>query len=196
MKKEYRNTIRTGPRWREKKLSTFDKTFYDDLVKKHPDVSKLKYGQVSKLIKDFHFFLHDEIVDSREGVELPQNLGFCFIGACNNPKKVYNYDHKVSLQYNQAIRHKNIESDDYLAKIFYTNYTYKHEFTNRELWKFKAVRAFTSKVSKAFRTNWMNYIRVEPYQLISTQFKTATRTARYKRKLVKASKDYNEFEID
>ena len=88
-----------------------------------------------------------EVIENRDGVELPDSLGYIFIGTCPAAKSV-NIDYALSKKYGKVLQNKNWETDGKIAKIFYTNYSTKYRFKNRELWQFTAVRQFKKAVAK------------------------------------------------
>ena len=86
---------------------------------------------------------------NRDGVELPDSLGYLFIGTCP-PAKGVNTDYSLSKEYGKVLQNKNWETDGNIGKIFYTNYSTKYRFKNRELWQFTAVRNFKRSVAKKY----------------------------------------------
>jgi len=115
---------------------------------------------VKTIIVDTNKAIADLIIELRDGVELPEQLGHMFLGTCQ-PKIRKNVDFKTTDNYLKVIQHRNWESDNYLAKIFYTNYSSKYKFKFHELWGFKGCREFTRKVGKTYPENWKKYIQVD-----------------------------------
>ena len=97
-----------------------------------------------------------EVIENRDGVELPYSLGYLFIGTCPAAKSV-NTDYALSKKYGKVLQNKNWETDGKIAKIFYTNYTTKYRFRNRELWGFVACRDFKRSVAREYPKNWNKY---------------------------------------
>ena len=106
----------------------------------------------------------------RESVELPDSLGYIFIGTCPAAKSV-NMDYALSKKYGKVLQNKNWETDGKVAKIFYTNYSTKYRFKNRELWQFKAVRQFKRGVAKSYPKKWTKYIRMENKKRVADMYK-------------------------
>lgn len=94
------------------------------------------------------------------------------------------------------MKHRNFESDNYIAKVFYTNYASKYQFRNRELWQFKGERDFTRTVAETYPVNWKRYIQVENFQLINKLYQNSKGREYYAKKLETDLIDYNEFDMD
>ena len=184
-----------APRFRKDNFNIFsDKEF-----KKNLNTLKLskKYNiiEMKNIIKTFNETVWENVIDNRDGVKLPENLGILFVGTCQPKRKSKNVDFKSTVDYNKVIQHRNWESDDYLAKIFCTTFHNKRSVKNRELWSFKASRNFSRSVSKAYPSNWNMYHKIDPNKQISYLFEMAkielTKNAENERLL----EVYNEFEF-
>ena len=57
-----------------------------------------------------------------------------------------------------VLQNKNWDTDGNIGKIFYTNYSTKYRFKNRELWHFTAVRNFKRTIAKKYPEEWTKYI--------------------------------------
>lgn len=148
-----------GPRFRNKMLQTTSDEWLTDIVGSSDCLVKDK-TLVKKIIVDTNKIISDLIIELRDGVELPEQLGHMFLGTCQ-PKIRKNVDFKTTDHYLKVIQHRNWESDNYLAKIFYTNYGTKYKFKFHELWGFKGCRNLTRKVAAEYPKNWKKYIQVD-----------------------------------
>jgi len=129
------------------------------------DNSKLK-----SIINLYNKKLWEEVINSREGVELPDSLGFLFIGSCPAAKSV-NTNYALSKEYGKVLQNRNLKTDGKIAKIFYTNVSTKYRFKNRDLWQFQAVRQFKRTVAKTYPDNWPKYIVMESKRRVKDMFK-------------------------
>ncbi len=145
-----------GPRYREKRLGLLNKKTISEFKDKKPLYSSIDSSKLKRIIKLYNQNLWNGVIDNRDGVELPDSLGFLFIGTCPTLKTV-NTNYQLSGQYGKVIQNKNWETDGKIAKIFYTNYTTKYRFKNRELWGFVACRDFKRSVAKNYPENWNKY---------------------------------------
>lgn len=184
----------TAPRFRPKRLSILTEKFYKELKEEHPEL-KISYEKVKLLINTFNNKIWKEVVNTREGVELPEQLGYIFIGSCSRVKKDP-VDYKKSEMLGFSVGNPNWESDNYLAKIFYTNFENKYRFKFHELWGFEATRDFKRYVAHTYPEEWKKYILVDNIIKVSSLF-------RYNRDMeVKAEKNalllenYDEFDMD
>ena len=150
-------------------------------------------SEISNIIKAFNTEIWQTVVNTRDGVELPEQLGCMFIGTCQRPKKD-NVDFGTSITLETRVRHRNFESDNYLCKIFYSNYNFR--FKDRELWSFKGHRSFTNATSVEYTKNWKRYIMVDNFTKIKDVYKAAAKKYYVLERDTTVSEDYNEFKID
>jgi hypothetical protein len=147
-----------------------------------------------KVIKRFNQVLYQKVIDTRDGVQLPEQIGWLFIGTCQQSKKD-NIDYAKSKKYGVKVTNNNWDTDGKLAKIFFTNYAPKHKMKNREFWGFTACREFKRAVSRSYPENWNMYLQVLSKAKIDKVYNSAV----YKDYLNKVSnnalKSYNEFDI-
>lgn len=183
-----------APRFRYKSKSVLRKDTFNKFKKKYPEYDDLTLEQFKNIIKTFNSKICQGIIDNRNGVELPDGLGYIFIGTCP-PAKKKNVDYKKSLEYGVEASHKNWDSDNKLMKIFYSNLNSKLPFKNRQVWAFKAIKEFRSDASNAYKENYNKYIEVASTQKISAMF-DRQRKKEYAQNMKPIIPDnYNEFEI-
>lgn len=197
MIKDFNKPDLNAPRCREKVKSHISQSFLNEFIEKYPQYKDLSYADVRKILSTFHGKLWNHAVHNRDGVELPEGLGFIFIGTCQAAKS-YVVDYGTSLEYDQKIRHRNFESDNHLAKIFYTNFASKYKFKYREMWKFVGTRDFKRSVAKVYPEKWKMYVQAEANKNISRYVKQYLRSQAISKKVENLEIDdtYNEFNLD
>jgi hypothetical protein len=94
------------------------------------------------------------------------------------------------------LQHQNWESDQFAAKIFYTNYETKYRFKNHELWGFKGVRDFTRTVGKTYPQEWKKYIQVDNLIRVSRLFRNQKNRQFKKEETIDLLKNYDEFNLN
>ena len=184
-----------APRFREKKFGVLNKKLYKEFLKKYPEHDGTSYDEFKKIINTFNKNLYEGAIENRNGVELPEGLGYIFIGTCPPSKKRKNLDFKKSIKYGIATVHKNWDSDNNLMKIFFTNSKVKYNLPNKQLWAFNAVRDFKRLASERYREQWAMYIAVDSTRKISSLFEKARVREYLQSKNADVSKDYNEFKM-
>jgi hypothetical protein len=194
MSKHYKKPDLKAPRFRPKKLNLTNSEFYEQFIKDNPKHSNLSVNQFKEIIKVFNGKIWESVIDYRDGVELPEQLGYLFIGSC--PRKKNNVDFDKSKHYGVVLQNQNWESDDYLAKIFYTNFETKYRFKNHDLWGFKGVRDFTRSVGKTYPTEWKKYLVVDNFVKISRIFRIHKEKDVQKIETEELLKDYDEFNLE
>ena len=122
-----------APRYREKVLGLLNAELINEFKDKNPIYSNIDNDKLKNIIKLFNGRIWEEVIKNRDGVELPDSLGYIFIGTCPAAKTV-NTNYALSKEYGKVLQNKNWETDGNVAKIFYTNYSTKYRFKNRELW--------------------------------------------------------------
>lgn len=183
-----------APRFRRKRKRTFGTEMCDLIRTKVPEARHLSNEELKQIINTFNQVLWMTAIEKRDGVEIPEQIGHLFIGSCP-PKKSRNVDFKKSAEYLQVIQHRNWESDQYLAKIFFTAYGTKYRFKNHELWGFEATRDFTRKVGETYPKLWKQYVEIDPRQKISKLFRSHMWENERKDMVEEQLKTYNEFEF-
>lgn len=169
MRKSYNKPDLKAPRYRPKKLNLTNVDFYNKFIEENPKYSSLTNEKFKEIINVFNGEIWKNVVENRDGVELPEQLGFLFIGSC--PRLKSNVDFKKSGEYGVILQNQNWESDQYIAKIFYTNFETKYKFKNHELWGFKGVRDFTRTVANTYPKEWKKYLMVDNHLKISRLFR-------------------------
>jgi len=191
----FRKPDLSAPRYRLKKKNIIDDEYYKNFQKKYPDNKDISLSQLKKIVKAANTEFWKLVIENRDGIELPENLGHIFIGSCYNIQKE-NIDYGKSIKYNTKVTHKNYDTDGHVSKIFYTNYSPKYKIKYRKIWSFAAGRYFKRAVKDAFKDNWKKYMLVDNTLKISNLYKQK-RTADYLKS--KASKEYgfyDEFDMN
>lgn len=197
MIKDFKKPDLNAPRCRENAHIIIGKEFLKEFVEKYPQYKDLSDKDVKKILKTFHGKMWDHALHNRDGVELPEGLGFIFVGTCQ-AAKTFVIDFATSLEYDQKMRHRNLASDNYLAKIFYTNFASKYKFKHREMWYFRGTRDFKRAVAKVYPEKWKMYVQVESGRNISKYVNAHRKTVHIEKKNDEFEIDplYNEFDID
>lgn len=192
--REFKKPDLTAPRFRPVVYNILSKEFFDNFRKKYPKYKDLENKDLKNIIKVFNNQMYNTVIDVRDGIQLPESIGWLFIGTCESAKKE-NIDFAKSNKYGVAVSNKNWETDGKLAKIFFTSHALKHKMKNREFWSFIACRDFKRSVAKSYPENWNMYAVAEP----SKKFKLDYQNIAYKNfienKVKKELKTYNEFDL-
>lgn len=193
--KEFRKPDLNAPRYRAKSLDVLNKDFYDSFRKAHPKYEHLSNKDIKNIVREVNGKISEIVIEERDGIELPEQLGYIFIGSCPASKKE-NTNYSISTELNKVIQHRNWESDQYLAKIFYTNSGSKYRFQFCNLWGFSPVRQFSRTVSKEYPKNYTKYLVVDNHKSINTIF----RKQNYRMDMDILDKEmlktYNEFDLE
>lgn len=184
----------TAPRFRLGVYNTLNKDCYEHIRKEVSDVRDLSDRQIKDFLIDCNGLIWESVIELRDGIELPEQLGTVFIGTCQ-PKVRKNVDFKKTLEFMKVIQHRNWESDNYIAKIFYTNYSSKYRFKHHELWGFTPIRQFKRGVAKAFPENWKRYMMIDHTLKISALYRKQKAKEYVIQKTKEQLKSYNDLEI-
>ena len=191
--KEFKKPDLSAPRYRPDTLNLLNKEFFAKFKKKYPRYANIDNRDLLKMIKTFNKVVYNTVIENRDGVQLPEQIGWLFIGTCQHSKKK-NVDFAKSNQYGVEVSNNNFATDGKLAKIFFSNLAPKHKMKNRQFWSFTACRDFKRLVAKTYPENWNIYVVVENKKRVKELYQQAF--------LDKISKDalkhldtYNEFEI-
>lgn len=175
-----------APRYRKKTLGLLNKKTFKEFKERKPLYANIDNAKLKKIIKLYNQALWEGVIEHRDGVELPDSLGYLFIGTCP-PSKTVNVNYSKSNEYGKVLRNKNWETDGNVAKIFYTNWSAKYRFKNRDLWSFTAGREFKRTVAKEYPKNWTKYLKMQNKIKVSQLYNPNSE------KIKEALKDYDEF---
>jgi hypothetical protein len=192
---KYNKPDLNAPRYRPKKLNLTNQEVFNQFIQANPKFASLTINQFKDVIKTFNGQIGEKVIESRDGVELPEQLGYIFIGTCPR-KKGDNIDPKKSLMYGIKIQNQNWESDQYVAKIFYTNFETKYRFKHHEMWGFTALRDFKRSVAHTYPKEWKKYVQVDNLIKISLLFRKHKFQDFKKQETAKLLEEYDEFNLD
>lgn len=192
--KEFNNPDVKGTRFRPDALNVFNPKLVKEFKKRYPKYKDLDYKLLKEIMRKFNNAIFQGVIDTRDGVQLPEQLGWIFIGTCQQSKKT-NVDFAKSKKYGVTVTNKNWETDGKLAKIFFTNYAPKHRMRNREYWGFTACRDFKRTVAKTYPENWNTYIVVDATQRLKVAYNKAVYKEIKLKETTKALENYNEFDL-
>ncbi len=85
--KEFKKPDVKAPRYRPKAYNLLNKEFFDRFKQKYPKYKNHLDSELKKIIKKFHKNLYQAVIDTRDGVELLEQIGWIFIGTCQQSKK-------------------------------------------------------------------------------------------------------------
>jgi hypothetical protein len=194
MNKIYKPDL-NAPRFKKKVVTTLNAEFIKKVREVFPQYNYLTNEEIKSIIQTFNTNIYKTVIDKRDGVELPSQIGHIFIGTCPPSKRRYNVDLKTSFHYMQKVQHRNWESDQHIAKIFFTTFGNKYRFKNHDLWAFDSCRIFSREVSATYPVKWKQYVKVDPRVKISNIFKSINYKMTKEEEEFKALDDYNEFEL-
>jgi len=192
---QFRKPDLSAPRYRVKKKNLITDQYITDLHEKHSNLKKYNKKDIRDIIKNFNGVLWNEIIEHRDGVELPESLGYVFVGSCPSVKKE-NIDYAKSIKYGIKVTHKNYDTDGHLGKIFFSNYSAKYKLKDRNIWAFSGSRLFKRAVTKKFKEDWKKYVVIDNTLRISKLY-LYHKSKRYNDKIINdPGNKFNEFNLD
>ena len=195
MAKQYKKPNLNAPRYRPKKLNLTNTDFYNKFINDNPKHNHLTNEQFNDIIKTFNGLIWKSVIEQRDGIQLPEQLGYIFIGSC--PAKINeNTDYSKSSYYGVKLQNRNWESDQFVAKIFYTNFETKYRFKNHELWGFTGLRDFKRSVAKAYPKDWKKYVQIDNLTKVSRLFRLEKFKQFKTEETSELLKDYDEFNLE
>lgn len=183
-----------GPRFRKECKEILNTALYDNFLKSHPQHKDITYDTFCKVIKNSSTKMWKVAVDERDGIELPMG-GSVFIGSTKITVK-NNYDIQASIKANAPIKHRNYETDGYVAKIYYSPRLAKISGRDRSMWSFKAHRDFKRTLAKEYPKDWKKYRMVESLYAVVDNYKRAKLKQSFLDSTEQAIKNYNEFDLN
>jgi hypothetical protein len=183
------------PRYRKPLGNIITKEYLNTLREELPSCSYLSDAELRKIINVFNSEIWNTVIETRDGVELPEQIGHIFIGTCPQNQKKKNVNYIITRQYMKVIQHRNWESDNYLAKIFFSTFGSKYRFLNHELWGFEPCRKFKRTVSKTYPIKWKMYLEIDPLKKISNIYNNQMYHIKREEEGKNMLENYNEFEL-
>lgn len=183
-----------APRYRPEAHNIINAEFFKKFKEKYPKYKHLENSVLKHIIKTFNKTVWNTVIECRDGVALPESIGWLFIGTCQQSKKK-NIDYKKSLSYGVTLTNNNWATDGKLAKIFYTNYAPKIKMKNKEFWKFIACREFKRTVAKTYPENWNMYVVVDPHMKIRATYQKIKKKEYAQKKEQQQLQNYNDLEL-
>ena len=190
----YKKPDLKAPRFRPKKHNLLNDDFCKKIKSKGGVFETLTNKQIKDVVTSFNQNIWESVIEHRDGVELLEQLGYIFIGTCQRAKS-NNTNIKSSLQYGVKVQHQNWESDQHLAKIFYTNFETKYRFRFHEMWGFTALRDFKRSVARAYPTEWKKYVVVDNFVKISKLFRSYVIKDKIEKETEVLLENYDEFDM-
>jgi len=201
----------TAPRFRQEHLDILlvnnwrhsGNEFYSNLKKKYPNLAKYEDHQIKSIIIKFNGYLIEQIVEHRDGVQLPGKLGMMMI--CTFKRKSKSVDIYESRKAGKLVYYSNTHSGGYTACIHYSNRykdpnttKYRRNYVNAEMWGFISDLKFNRCVAKGMKEDWKKY-RARPkfrkQEYFDQDTRDIARVNAVKRKVEKLKQNYNEFDI-
>ena len=192
--KEFKKPDVKAPRFRPEVKNVLDKEFFKLFKEKFPKYKSMDETLIRTIIKKFNQTVYQTVIETRDGVQLPEQIGWLFIGTCQQSKKE-NVDYSKSLKYGVRVTNKNWDSDGKLAKIFFSNHAPKHRIKNREFWSFVACREFKRAVAKTYPENWQMYVAADPKTKLQWAYSRSVYKEIKAKETAKALQNYNEFDL-
>jgi hypothetical protein len=195
MAKTFKKPDLKAPRFREKSVQVLQVDLFKKFKKKFPEY-EMTYEQFKQIIITYNNKVAEGIIEYRDGVELPESLGYIFIGSCPAMTKRVNIDYKKSAQYGVITQHRNWGSDNKVMKIFFTNNLVKYKLQNKDIWVFVPNREFRRTASKCYLQDYNKYMMINNNRKISMLFKEGlNKREAAMQKFKVASENYNEFDL-
>jgi hypothetical protein len=165
--KEYVQPDLFKPKYRKNLLKLLNQAFYNEYRQKYPD-TKLSDKQIISIVKTFNKECLKVIASTRDGLDIYNQLGFIFVGACKiqNPAE----DHIKSKETGLEIHYKNWNTNEWICKVCYTNYSSKYRFKNAAFWGFEPNSLLKRAVSEAFKLNHKLYVITDNFRKLNRLF--------------------------
>jgi len=85
--REFKKPDVKAPRFRPEIKNVLDKEFFKVFKDKHTKYKDLDESTIRLIIKKFNQLVYQTVIDTRDGVQLPEQIGWLFIGTCEQSKK-------------------------------------------------------------------------------------------------------------
>ena len=169
-----------------------DKQFISTFLKDNPGSEKY---DIKGILFDFNKKLSDIIIRTRDGIELPNNLGSMF--TITYPKKDNRVNILRSKELCSVVTYTNAECDGYQCRIVHVTDQVKTRNKYSKFWGFTPSRDTNKQLSIVYPTQWKIYVLVANILFASGALRRkrgAQESAREHQRI--ELKTYNEFNFD
>lgn len=195
MLEDFKQPDLNRPRFRPKRLNLVNSKTLTEIQNSDKDLKNLTMSELKSILFTTNQIAQEKIIELRDGVELPEQLGYIFMGSCPRSSKRKNVDYKKSKELGKVVSHKNWETEQTVGKVFYTNYETKYHFKFHECWSFKGVRDFTRSVSANYKIDFRKYYEVTPFFRASRLFRDYIQDQKMKDEDKRKLETYDEFDL-
>ena len=115
MKKEFKQPDLNAPRFRHKSMNLLTRDLYERFRQRFPEHDAISLQRFKEVVTTFNGKLYEGAIDNRDGVELPEGLGFIFLGSCP-PAKTQNIDVVKSAKYGIVAKHQSLKIATYIIQ--------------------------------------------------------------------------------
>jgi len=147
---------RKAPRNRKKATSIMNTCELKKFTKAHPEYADLTLREFTSIVRAFNDAIVEEVIQNRDGVALPENIGKLSIITFSRPKKKI-IDFGKSNETGQVHYHMNWNTDNRLCKIMFNYKVNNYGNKNGRFFGFIASREFKKRVSETIDRNWQKY---------------------------------------
>ena len=139
---------RNAPRFRTKWECVNTPEFIRKFKEKYPQYAHYNGKVLMGFLNRHCDKITEAVATTREGVELPEGIGYLFVVMVTMPKRKETcVSWGKSLELGVIVHYSNHHTDGKMPKIMYSNCNTKYKFENRQLWGFTACRNFKQLVS-------------------------------------------------
>jgi len=126
--KEFKKPDLNAPRFRPKKTNILNSNFLKSFIEANPKYKDISLDDIKSIVRTFNGKIWDNVIEVRDGIELPEQLGNIFIASTKKRKGII-IDYNKSAELGYVVNHKNWDTDGLLGKICYTNIESKYKFS-------------------------------------------------------------------
>lgn len=181
-----------GPRFRKCFKRVLTKELYKKFLLAHPNHT-ISFDTFCRTINLSLTKMWNITLNERDGIDLPIG-GSVFIGSTKIKVK-NNYDIQASIKANSPIKHRNYDTDGYVAKIYYSPHLAKVSGRDRSIWTFKGARDYKRALSKVYPIAWKKFIVVAELYTVVNDYQRLRARNYFLESTKRAVQTYNEFDL-
>lgn len=152
-----------APRYRSESTTIATAKFFQKFFKEHPEWKPFRKqftdAKLKEMIRFVNVDLRQKAIDNRDGVYLPQQMGWIYLGTIKEPKRRINAKLSNELGYN--VNYTNNHTDGKMLKIVHSSGHRSFKYENKDLFRFYAADDFKEHASKEFSKKYMIYFPME-----------------------------------
>lgn len=134
--------------------------FYEE-ARKIAELKNMTDKEISNIVLQFHKLVAEDLFNTYEGIELPQQLGYLIAVRVKQDTPTVGINQQASLKAGKKIKYRNWETDGYVGKIVYRKHQHlENKYGVGKEYRFHMSQEHRRHFAKLFRENYQRFFNI------------------------------------